>query len=333
MNILLTGVAGFIGYHLADSLLSEGHVVTGVDNLNSYYSVNLKKTRLDRLSKHPKSLFSFHYGDICDVDFMQDIFNASRPTCVINLAAQAGVRYSLIDPFEYIRTNLTGFSVVIELSKQYEVSHFLYASSSSVYGGNDSFPYRETDSTDSPLSLYAATKKSNELIAHSYSHLFDLPTTGLRFFTVYGPWGRPDMALYLFADAIRNGKELEVYNNGNMLRDFTYIDDVVSAVSRLAPTPPPIVARSAGESKGAPFRVFNVGNSNPVQLMNYIRQLEISMGMVAQKRLLGLQPGDVQQTASNCDALEELIGPLGHTSITEGVEKFVQWFNSYNSHD
>ncbi len=330
MNILLTGVAGFIGYHVTQQLLSEGYSVTGVDNLNDYYSVSLKKARLQKLS-NPS--FSFHHGDICDIDFMRGVFSTSRPECVIHLAAQAGVRYSILNPFEYIRTNITGFSVVIELAKQLSISHLIYASSSSVYGGNTSFPFHEADISDSPLSLYAATKKSNELIAHSYSHLFNLPTTGLRFFTVYGPWGRPDMALYLFAEAIRNGDELQIYNNGNMIRDFTYIDDVVSAVTRLVPRPPPVARHTTESTLGLPFRVFNVGNSNPVSLLSYIEQLEISMGTTARKCFLGLQPGDVARTASNCDSLEQLIGPISHTPISLGVDKFVQWFNYYKANE
>ena len=314
----MTGAAGFVGMHVAQSLLARGDEVAGLDNLNDYYDVALKQARLDRLLPHPA--FSFARADIEDRAALAQLFAEHRPQRVIHLAAQVGVRYSLKNPGAYVQSNMVGFGHVLEACREHGVEHLVYASSSSVYGGNAHFPSSESDNVDHPVSLYAATKKANELMAHTYSHLYGLPTTGLRFFTVYGPWGRPDMAPFLFASAIQQGRPIDVFNHGDMLRDFTYVGDVTESVVRVcdkAPQP---------DNGQPPYRVFNVGNGEPVPLGDFIAELETSLGRTAQKNYLPMQPGDVRVTAANCDALQAWTGFRPHTPIREGVERFAQWY-------
>jgi UDP-glucuronate 4-epimerase len=315
---LVTGVAGFIGMHVAQHLLTRGDEVTGLDNLNDYYDVALKKARLDRLTPHPG--FSFSRTDIEDPSALADVFARHRPERVIHLAAQVGVRYSLKNPAAYLATNVVGFGHVLESSRKHGVEHLVYASSSSVYGGNAHFPSSESDNVDHPVSLYAATKKANELMAHTYSHLYGLPTTGLRFFTVYGPWGRPDMAPFLFTAAIQGNRPIDVFNHGDMLRDFTYVDDVTESVVRVCDKMP------TGSAGDPPYRIFNVGNGEPVLLGDFIAKLETSLGRKAQTNYLPMQPGDVRLTAANCDALQAWTGYRPGTPISEGVARFAQWY-------
>ncbi len=334
MNILVTGAAGFIGMHTSIKLLNRGDQVIGIDNLNDYYDVDLKKNRLKELLKFPN--FQFIKNNIEDDTSMKDIFLNNDIEYVIHLAAQAGVRYSLINPSAYIESNIRGFMNILELCRHHSVKHLTYASSSSVYGGNEKLPFSEHDSVDHPVSLYAATKKSNELMAHTYSHLFNLPTTGLRFFTVYGPWGRPDMALFLFTKAILNGDPIDVYNDGNMVRDFTYIDDIVEGVVRVSDK---IASPSNGFSSidpdpatsNAPFRVFNIGNSQPTPLNEYIEAIENSLNIKAKKNLLPMQPGDVQSTSANTTELEKWVSFSPNTPVSVGVKNFVDWYKTqYN---
>lgn len=332
MKILLTGAAGFIGMHTTLRLLARGDEVVGVDNLNDYYDVSLKQARLERLSTHQK--FSFHKVSVEDRDAMATLFAAEKPQRVIHLAAQAGVRYSLTNPHAYIDANLQGFLNILEGCRHQQVEHLAYASSSSVYGGNTVMPFSEHHNVDHPVSLYAATKKANELMAHTYSHLFGLPTTGLRFFTVYGPWGRPDMALFLFTKAILQGRPIDVFNHGQMVRDFTYIDDIVEGVIRVLDkpaTPDPAFnpAQPDTATSNAPYRVFNIGNSQPTPLMDYIQALETALGREAQKNYLPMQAGDVPATNADTRELDAWVGFKPNTPVTQGVQRFVDWYRDF----
>ncbi|MFV1992750.1 MAG: NAD-dependent epimerase [Acidiferrobacterales bacterium] len=331
-NIMITGVAGFIGATLAQSLLDRGDRVYGIDNLNDYYDVNLKKDRLARIDKHKN--FTFQQLDISDRAGIKKLFEAHKFDAVMNLAAQAGVRYSIENPAAYIDANLLGFANVLEGCRQSGVGHYVFASSSSVYGANTKLPFSEHDNVDHPVSLYAASKKANELMAHSYAHLYNLPCTGLRFFTVYGPWGRPDMALYKFAKGIAEGTPIPVFNGGKMVRDFTYIDDIVEGVVRIidkAASPNADWRGDAPDSATsyAPYRIYNIGNSNPVQLMKYIQVLEDCMGKKAELEMLPMQDGDVPATAADTTALQHAVSFQPNTSVEEGIAKFVKWFKDY----
>ena len=332
MKILVTGAAGFIGMTTSLRLLARGDEVVGLDNLNDYYEVSLKENRLKRLTSHAN--FRFIKLDVGERAGMEALFASEKFDRVIHLAAQAGVRYSIQNPHAYVDSNLVGFTNVLEGCRHNAVQHLVYASSSSVYGGNTKMPFSEHDSVDHPISLYAATKKANELMAHTYSHLYGLPTTGLRFFTVYGPWGRPDMALFLFTRAILEGRPIDVFNHGNMQRDFTYVDDIVEGVIRVVdktaavnPEYDPIFADPA--TSNAPYRVFNIGNNNPVQLLDFIGAIEDALGMKAEKRLLPLQDGDVPATYANTDLLNDWVGFVPGTSVREGVGRFVAWYRDY----
>jgi UDP-glucuronate 4-epimerase len=332
MKILVTGAAGFIGSHVSHILLDRGDEVVGLDNLNDYYDVRLKESRLQRLTAYAK--FRFVKLDVADRAGMEALFAAEKFDKVIHLAAQAGVRYSILNPHSYVDSNLVGFVNVLEGCRHNKVAHLVYASSSSVYGGNTKMPFSEHDSVDHPVSLYAATKKANELMAHTYSHLYDLPTTGLRFFTVFGPWGRPDMALFLFTKAILEGKPIDVFNYGNMKRDFTYIDDIVEGVIRVLDKPAavnpeydPISADPA--TSNVPYRVFNIGNNNPVGLLDYIGAIETALGRKAEMRLLPLQDGDVPATYANTDLLNDWVGFVPAVAVQEGVDNFIAWYRDY----
>ncbi|MFG6150594.1 NAD-dependent epimerase [Halobacillus sp. B23F22_1] len=329
--ILLTGAAGFIGAHVAKRLLQEGKDVLGIDNLNTYYDLQLKKDRLMWLQDEN---FIFKQVDRSNHDELVELFKKHQPSFVIDLAAQAGVRYSLENPQAYIDSNITGFLNILEACRHQHVEQLIYASSSSVYGANTKMPFSVQDHVDHPVSLYAATKKANELMAHTYSHLYNLPTTGLRFFTVYGPWGRPDMALFTFTKAIIEGKPIHVYNQGEMERDFTYIDDIVEGIIRLTrkkPIPDPNWRGDAPDpSRGAaPYRIYNMGNSKPVKLLDFITAIENKLGIKAQKQFLPMQKGDVIATYANVDELTREIGYQPRTSIEEGVGKFVDWYKAY----
>jgi UDP-glucuronate 4-epimerase len=332
MRILVTGAAGFIGFHLSMRLLSEGHDVVGMDNLNAYYDVQLKKDRLALLTADPR--FRFHLLDLADRQGMEALFRQEKPEIVVHLAAQAGVRYSLENPHAYVESNLAGFMNILEGCRHNPVKHLVYASSSSVYGANTAMPFSVHHNVDHPISLYAATKKANELMAHTYSALYKLPCTGLRFFTVYGPWGRPDMALFLFTKAILAGRPIEVYNNGNMRRDFTYIDDIIEGVVRVLKRYPSGNPVWRGDSPDpatsfAPYRIFNIGNNRPVELMDFIAALENHLGRKAQMRLLPMQPGDVPETYADVDDLMAEVGFRSGTAINEGIGKFVGWYREY----
>lgn len=332
MKILVTGAAGFIGYHLSRRLLQNDHVVTGLDNLNDYYDVQLKKERLKQLE--PFNKFSFVQLDLADREGMRRLFEKSRFDIVVNLAAQAGVRYSLENPHSYVDSNLVGFVNILEGCRHTKVSHLVYASSSSVYGLNTSMPFSVHDNVDHPISLYAASKKSNELMAHTYSYLYGLPTTGLRFFTVYGPWGRPDMALFLFTEAINEGRPIKVFNHGKMKRDFTYIDDIIEGVVRVMDViPEPNVSWSSDNpdpgTSPAPYRIYNIGNSNSVELMTFIEAIETALGKKAQKELLPLQPGDVPETFADVESLDQAVGFKPDTSIQTGIQRFIDWYRNY----
>ena len=334
MKILVTGAAGFIGMSTALRLLARGDVVVGLDNMNDYYEVALKESRLQRLTSQPG--FRFIKGDIADRAGMAKLFAEEKFDKVIHLAAQAGVRYSIQNPHAYVDSNLVGFVNVLEGCRHNQVQHLVYASSSSVYGGNTKMPFSEHDSVDHPVSLYAATKKANELMAHTYSHLYGLPTTGLRFFTVYGPWGRPDMSPFLFAGAILNKRPIDVFNHGNMLRDFTYIDDIVEGVirsmDRNAERNPAYVPDDADPATStAPYRVFNIGNNDPVQLLDFIGAIESAIGQKAEKRLLPMQDGDVPATFADTALLNDWVGFAPSTPIQEGVNRFVAWYREYYS--
>jgi UDP-glucuronate 4-epimerase len=332
MKILVTGAAGFIGSHLSIRLLDRGDTVVGIDNLNDYYDPTLKEARLRRFADHRN--FTFVKMDVADAGAMAGLFAAERFDKVVHLAAQAGVRYSLVNPRAYIDANIVGFTNVLEGARHNRVQHLVYASSSSVYGANVVQPFSEHHSVDHPVSLYAATKKANELMAHTYSHLFDLPTTGLRFFTVYGPWGRPDMALFLFTKAIIAGETIDIFNHGNMIRDFTYVDDIVEGVIRVTdatPAPNPAYDRVAADpaTSHAPYRVFNIGNNNPVQLMEFVEAIEEAVGKPARKNLMDIQPGDVPSTYADVSALQEAVGFKPATPVREGIRRFVAWYREY----
>ena len=332
MKILVTGAAGFIGFHLAKYLLDRGDEVVGLDNLNDYYDVSLKHARLDQLQE--QSNFRFLKMDLADRQEIADLFATEKFDKVVNLAAQAGVRYSLINPYAYIDSNIQGFVNILEGCRHNGVKHLVYASSSSVYGANTSMPFSVHDNVDHPLSLYAASKKSNELMAHTYSHLYALPTTGLRFFTVYGPWGRPDMAMFLFAKAIMADEPIQVFNYGKMLRDFTYIDDIVEGVVRtLDHTATPNEEWSGAQpdpgTSAAPYRLYNIGNNNPVELMYLIEVIEKALGKKAEKQMMPIQPGDVPETYADVEALIEDVGFKPATSIEDGVHKFIDWYRDF----
>lgn len=332
MKVLITGAAGFIGNKLALSLLERGNDVIGIDNMNDYYDVSLKQARLDLALAYPQ--FTFCPIDIEDRDKLADVFAQHQPERVVNLAAQAGVRYSLENPHAYIDTNIVGFMNILEACRQHEVEHLVYASSSSVYGANTKMPYSVHDNVDHPVSLYAATKKANELMAHTYSHLYRIPTTGLRFFTVYGPWGRPDMALFLFTHNILAGQPIDVFNYGNHRRDFTYIDDIVEGVIRTLDTIPQENTDWSGDmpdpaNSSAPYKLYNIGNNQTVELLRYIEVLEECLGKRAQRNLLPLQLGDVQDTFADVDALVKDVGYQPATPIEVGIENFVRWYRDY----
>lgn len=320
MKILITGAAGFIGYHLSNKLLALGYQIYGVDNLNDYYDISLKQARLTQLLSQDN--FTFERLDISDRDRVSQLFATHDFDCVINLAAQAGVRYSLKNPHAYVDSNLVGFTNILEGCRHSKVQHLLFASSSSVYGANTKVPFSTSDRTDSPVSLYAATKKANELMAYSYSHLYSIPTTGLRFFTVYGAWGRPDMAYFKFTKAIAQGKPIDVYNYGKMKRDFTYIDDVVAAITRIISRPPHTLGQP-------PYKVYNLGNNSPVELGEFIRAIETALGKSAKKNLLPMQPGDVVATYAEVNELMADFDFKPSTSINVGVKKFVDWYQQY----
>ena len=332
MKFLVTGAAGFIGMHVCERILARGDEVIGLDNLNDYYDVSLKQARLSRLTPSPR--FEFVQQDIVQRDALAQCFAVYAPQRVIHLAAQVGVRNSLRQPQAYIDTNLVGFGNILEACRQHAVEHLVYASSSSVYGGNTRLPFSEHDNVDHPVSLYAATKKANELMAHSYSHLYRLPVTGLRFFTVYGPWGRPDMAPFLFARAILAGEPIQVFNHGHLQRDFTFIDDIVEGVVRAADqpaTPDPLFDAACPDpaTSSAPYRVFNIGNNRSVKLMDFIEALEDAIGKTAEKIFLPMQPGDVLATAASTDALDAWVGFKPATPLADGVARFVQWYRTF----
>ncbi|HIE9292686.1 TPA: NAD-dependent epimerase [Klebsiella variicola subsp. variicola] len=331
MKFLVTGAAGFIGFHVSKRLLNDGHQVVGIDNINDYYDVKLKESRVEQLESPS---FTFYKLDLADRDGMAKLFETEQFERVIHLAAQAGVRYSLENPYAYADSNLTGYLNILEGCRHNKVQHLLYASSSSVYGLNRKMPFSTDDSVDHPVSLYAATKKANELMAHTYSHLYSIPTTGLRFFTVYGPWGRPDMALFKFTKAMLEGNSIDVYNYGKMKRDFTYIDDIVEAIVRIQdviPQPDPewTVEEGSPATSSAPYRVYNIGNSSPVELMDYINALEQALGLEAKKNMMPIQPGDVLNTSAETQALYKTIGFKPETPVQQGVKNFVDWYKEY----
>tara|TARA_B100000809_G_C15087524_1_gene511992 strand:+ start:709 stop:1734 length:1026 start_codon:yes stop_codon:yes gene_type:complete len=341
MKILVTGAAGFIGYHLSKALLKKGHTVVGIDNINDYYDVNLKYARLNELGiarDQAETFLNRATGDLYndsfqfvrmnleDREYLPTLFKENGFDVVSNLGAQAGVRYSIENPETYIDSNVVGFLNILECCRHYKIKHLLYASSSSVYGENKKVPFSTSDNVDHPISLYAATKKSNELMAHTYSHLFGIPTTGLRFFTVYGPWGRPDMAIYLFADAISKDKTIKVFNNGNMSRDFTYIDDIVNGIEILLANPPEKTAENPA------YRISNIGNGSPQSLGDFIKAIETSFGVEAKKEFLPMQAGDVPQTWADVSEIEKL-GYKSTTEINKGVQNFVDWFKKYKDLD
>ncbi len=331
--ILVTGAAGFIGFHVARRLVEQGRPVVGVDNLNAYYDPALKEARLAELAR--SEAFSFRKLDLKDRDGVAALFAEGKFARVVHLAAQAGVRHSLKAPHDYIDSNITGFLNVLEGCRHTGTGHLLYASSSSVYGANTAMPFRVSQNVDHPLSLYGASKKANELMAHAYAHLFALPTTGLRFFTVYGPWGRPDMAMWLFADAILAGRPIKLFNGGDMKRDFTYIDDVATAVVKLVDVVPQGNAAWSGDDPDpatsyAPWRVYNIGNHTPVELMDVVRLLEQALGKPALKDMLPMQPGDVRATCADVDALQKAVGFAPNTPVAEGVKRFVEWYRAYH---
>ncbi len=337
MRTIITGSAGFIGFNLTKFLLQRGYEVIGIDNFNSYYEPSLKNARnnqLEELSSKTNGKFVLKRCDIEDFEKLSALFAEYNPCDVIHLAAQAGVRYSITNPKAYINSNLVGFGNILECCRNSKINHLIYASSSSVYGGNKVLPFSEKHNVDHPISLYAATKKSNELMAHSYSHLYNIPTTGLRFFTVYGPWGRPDMALFLFTKAILTGEPIKIFNNGNMVRDFTYIDDIVESIFRLLKKPPQKnenfnYKQQDCNNSWAPYNIFNIGNSQPIQLMDYIHELEISLDIKAKKQFLPMQDGDVQITSADTKLLENWINFKPKTTVKEGINEFVKWYKSY----
>lgn len=331
-KILVTGAAGFIGFHLSQRLLNRGEEVIGLDNLSNYYDVNLKQDRLSELVEYDN--FSFHKLDLADRESIAELFKNQNFDVVAHLAAQAGVRYSLQNPHAYVNSNLVGFINILEGCRHSKVKHLVFASSSSVYGANKKIPFAVSDNVDHPISLYAATKKSNELMAHTYSHLYNLPTTGLRFFTVYGPWGRPDMALHMFTKAILEKQPLDVFNYGKMKRDFTYVDDIVEGVVRVIdkiPEPNPSWSSNIPDpsSSYAPYKLYNIGNNQPIELIEFIEVLEDCLGIKAEKNMLPMQPGDVLATYADVDDLVRAVGFKPNTSIEDGIKRFVQWYRSY----
>ena len=333
--ILVTGAAGFIGFHVARGLLRNGCDVVGVDNMNAYYDPALKESRRAELAK--SNWLRFVKLDLADRNGVASLFEEHRFPRVVHLAAQAGVRHSLKDPFAYVDANLTGFTTILEGCRHNNCRHLLYASSSSVYGSNTTMPFSVHDNTDHPLSLYGASKKANELMAHAYAHLFRIPMTGLRFFTVYGPWGRPDMAIWIFAKAIVAGEPIRLFNNGNMKRDFTYIDDVVESVVRLVDRPPtgnPTFSTASPDpaSSSVPWRLYNIGNNKPVELLEVVRLLEETIGKKAKRELLPMQPGDVSATYANIDDLVRDVGFRPSTPIGEGIARFIEWYRTYHCH-
>ncbi|MBN2705156.1 MAG: NAD-dependent epimerase [Deltaproteobacteria bacterium] len=332
MKILVTGAAGFIGFHLARRLLADGHQVVGLDNLNPYYDVSLKKSRLQLLDS--QAGFTFVKADLEDAAAIGDLFAASSFDRVVNLAAQAGVRYSLENPKAYVDSNLSGFLNILEGCRHARTEHLIYASSSSVYGLNTAMPFSVHDNVDHPVSLYAASKKANELMAHAYSHLYRIPVTGLRFFTVYGPWGRPDMALFIFTRAILRGEAIKVFNYGEMRRDFTYIDDIVEGIVRLLGRTPESNPDWSGDqpdpgSSPAPYRLYNIGNHSPVKLLDFIAILEKALGRKAEKMMLPMQPGDVPATYADVEDLQQAVGFSPATSLADGIAAFVRWYREY----
>ncbi|MEW6688984.1 MAG: NAD-dependent epimerase [Pseudomonadota bacterium] len=332
MKVLVTGAAGFIGMHCALRLLERGDEVIGLDSLNDYYDVGLKEARLAELAKH--EAFRFRKLDVADRASVKQLFETEAPKRVLHLAAQAGVRYSLVNPDAYVRSNLVGFSNVLDACRDAKVEHLVFASSSSVYGGNAKVPFAEGDPVDHPVSVYAATKRSNELMAHAYAHLYRLPCTGLRFFTVYGPWGRPDMALFLFTRAILEGRPIDVFNHGRMERDFTYIDDIAESVLRVldrpaAPDPRYDPRRPDPAASDAPWRLYNIGNHQPINLLAYIEILEEALGRKAVRNLLPMQPGDVPATYADTDALRAAVDFAPSTPVSVGVRRFVDWYRAY----
>ncbi len=334
-NVLVTGAAGFIGYHLSKRLLETGAAVVGLDNLNSYYSVKLKEDRLAQLQGHAH--FTFARLDLADRAAMDRLFSEKRFDAVVNLAAQAGVRYSLQNPHAYIDANIVGFTNILEGCRHHAVKHLVFASSSSVYGANTRMPFSVHHNVDHPVSLYAATKKANELMAHTYSHLYGLACTGLRFFTVYGPWGRPDMALFLFTDAILNDRPIQVFNHGRMQRDFTYIDDIVEGVVRVMGRPPAPNPAWSGDrpdpgTSYVPYKIYNIGNNQPVELNRFIETIEAVLGRTARKEYLDMQPGDVPATYADVDDLTADVGFKPATPLRSGIERFIAWYRSYYSH-
>lgn len=324
MHVLVSGAAGFIGFHLVQRLLNDGLEVWGLDNLNDYYDVNLKQARLNLLLPH--SSFHFQQLDLSDRVGIAEMFESQAFDCVVNLAAQAGVRYSLENPMAYVDSNLVGFANILEGCRHSRVAHLVFASSSSVYGANTKVPFALEDPVDHPVSLYAATKRANELMAHSYSHLYKLPATGLRFFTVYGPWGRPDMAAFKFVKAIEEGKAIDVYNHGKMQRDFTYIDDIVEGIVRVMHRPP---APGSAVRGNAPYRLYNIGNNTPVELLDFIKAIEQALGKSAKLNLMPIQPGDMHVTYADVSALMHDVGFRPSTSVLDGMTKFVQWYRSF----
>jgi len=331
-SVMVTGAAGFIGFHVAKRLLDRGERVIGIDNVNDYYDVSLKEARLSLLVPHPS--FSFEKLDIADDEGMRKLFAAHQPKRIVHLAAQAGVRYSLVNPHAYTESNIRGFLNILEGARAIGVDHLVYASSSSVYGANTRQPFSEHQNVDHPISLYAATKKANELMAHTYAHLFGVKSTGLRFFTVYGPWGRPDMALFRFTRGILAGESIPVYNNGDMIRDFTYIDDIVEGVVRVLDHPATPDSAWSSDSPDparsrAPYLVFNIGNNRPVQLLDYVHAIERSLGKTAKMELLPMQPGDVPSTQADVSELEAAVGFRPNTTIEEGIGRFVAWYRQY----
>ncbi len=331
-NILVTGAAGFIGFHLARRLLKDGYHVFGLDNINDYYDVRIKHDRLEQLNGSDH--FHFFKTDLADQDGLNRVFEEHAIDAVVNLAAQAGVRYSLINPQAYVSSNLVGFVNILECCRHHKIKHLVFASSSSVYGANTKMPFSVHHNVDHPVSLYAASKKSNELMAHTYSHLFDLPCTGLRFFTVYGPWGRPDMALFLFTKAIMEGKPIKVFNHGKMQRDFTYIDDIVEGVVRVLVNVPQPNSSWSGDAPDPGtsykrYKIYNIGNNNPVQLSEFIQAIENALGLKAEQKLMEIQPGDVPATYADVDDLINDVGFKPSTPLSEGIHKFVAWYKSY----
>lgn len=336
MKVFITGTAGFIGFHLTRRLLKDNHEVVGLDNINDYYDVELKKSRLretgideikdnELVTSSLNRNYRFIKANLEDKEVVEQLFESEEFDIVINLAAQAGVRYSLEQPETYINSNIVGFLNILEGCRHTNVSHLLYASSSSVYGANKEMPFKTSDNVDNPVSLYAASKKSNELMAHTYSHLFNIPTTGLRFFTVYGPWGRPDMALFIFTKAMLEGRPIDVYNHGNMARDFTYVDDIVEGIKRLLPKAPDA---STGQLS-VPYQLFNIGYGSPVNLMDFIYEIEKNLDTEAEKNLMDIQPGDVPETWADVDPLYDITGFRPQISVKEGVKKFINWYKKY----